>query len=171
MAGISSLGVGSGLDLAGLVENLLAAERSPTENSLNRREARITADLSGLGLMKSALSTFKSSLSGLDVASQYSTRSSSNSNPSALGVSLTNDAQLGSYSVDINNLAASQSLASGTYGSIGDIVGTGTIQINFGTITGPGFGSFTPNPEKTTQTITVDSGNNTLQAIPSPPKL
>ena len=68
MAGISSLGVGSGLDLSGLVANLLAAERAPLENSLNRREAQITSNLSGLGLMKGALSTFKSSLSGLSDA-------------------------------------------------------------------------------------------------------
>ena len=48
MAGISSLGVGSGLDLGGLVQSLLAAERAPLENSLNRRESQIAADLSGL---------------------------------------------------------------------------------------------------------------------------
>ena len=162
MAGISSLGVGSGLDLAGLVDNLLAAERSPAENSLNRREARITSDLSGLGLMKGALSGFKASLSGLDDPASYDTRSASNSNNGALGVSVTNDAQVGSYSIDINGLASSQSLASAAYGSITDTVGTGTLQIRFGTITGPGFGSFAVNPEKTTQTITVDSDNNTL---------
>lgn len=165
MAGISSLGVGSGLDLAGLVENLLSAERAPTENSLNRREARISSDLSGLGLMKGALSTFKGSLSGLDDAGSYATRSANNSNNSALGVNVTNDAQVGSYSIDINGLASSQSLASAAYGSITDTVGTGTLQIRFGTITGPGFTSFAVNPEKTTQTITVDSSNNTLAGL------
>ncbi len=165
MAGISSLGVGSGLDLAGLVESLLAAERGPVENSLNRREARITSDLSGVGLMKGALSGFKSSLSGLDDAGSYKTRSASNSNSSALGVSVNNDAQVGSYNIDINGLASNQSLASAAYSNITDTVGTGTIQIRFGTITGPGFTSFAVNPEKTTQTVTVDSSNNTLAGL------
>ncbi|MEM7564088.1 MAG: flagellar filament capping protein FliD, partial [Pseudomonadota bacterium] len=67
--------------------------------------------------------------------------------------------------VDINTLAASQSLATTAYSNITDTVGTGSLQIRFGAITGPGFGSFSVNPEKTNQTITVDSSNNTLAGL------
>lgn len=165
MAIISSLGIGSGLDLSGLVNNLLAAERSPIENRLNRREANASAELSGIGLMKSALSSFQSSLGVFSGATSLSTRTSSNTNSSALGVSLTNDAQAGSYSIDILTIAQSQSLATAAYSSATDIVGTGSIQIRFGTITGPGFTSFAVNADKPNQTITVDSSNNTLTGL------
>ena len=165
MASISSLGIGSGLDLNNLVGSLVAAERAPIENSLNRRESRIASDLSGIGLMKSALAGFQSSLEGLGDAGKFVTRSASNTNSTALGVAVSNDAEVGSYNVDIKTLAASQSLASNAYASATDTVGTGTIRIRFGTITGPGFGGFSVNPDKTNQTITVDSGNNTLVGL------
>jgi flagellar hook-associated protein 2 len=165
MVGISSLGIGSGLDLGNLVESLLAAERIPVENRLNRREADVSSDLSGVGIMNSALTSFKSSLSGLDDASSFSTRTSNNSNSTALGATVTNDAQIGSYNIDVSSIARSQSLAAVAYNATTDTVGTGTIQIRFGTITGPGFTSFAVNPEKSNQTITVDSSNNTLSGL------
>ncbi len=162
MAGISSLGIGSGLDLNSLVSGLLQAERSPVQNSLNRRESRLASDLSGVGLMKSALASFQNSLAGLKDADQFTTRTVSNSDSSMLGVSITNEAEEGSYSVEIDQLATRQSVASGAYTNLSDTVGTGSIQIRFGTITGPGFASFAVNPEQTIQEITVDSSNNTL---------
>lgn len=165
MASISSLGVGSGLDLSGLVENLLAAERAPIENSLNRQQAKLVSDLSGVGLMKASLSGFQSSLSGVSNASSFSTRTISNNNTDALTASTDNTAEAGTYNIDINTLASSQSLASAAYSSTTDIVGTGTIQIRFGTITGPGFSSFAVNADKAIQNITIDATNNTLAGL------
>jgi flagellar hook-associated protein 2 len=167
MAVVSSLGIGSGLDLSGLVTNLLAAERAPAENSLNRREAQLASDLSGVGLMKSALAGFQTSLAGLGNADSYNTRLASNSNTDALSVSSTNESDVGVYNIDINAVAKSHSLASpaSTFSSITDTVGTGSIQIRFGTITGPGFTSFALNADKAVQTITVDSSNNSLVGL------
>lgn len=165
MAGISSLGIGSGLDLSGLVENILAAERAPKESSLNRQESALASSLTGYGLMKSAISSFQSSIAGLGDASSYSTRSGTNSDTESLNAVITNDAGTGSYNIEIDNLATNQSLASDAYSSLNSVVGEGTIDIRFGTITGPGFTSFSVSGEKTTQTITVDSTNNTLSGL------
>ncbi len=165
MAGISSLGVGSGLDLAGLVDSLVAAERTPVENQLNRRQADAASNLSGIGLMKSALSSFQSSLRSFNNVENFDARTTSNSNTAAVGVSVTNKAQLGTYSIDISTVAKNQSLASAAYSNVTDTVGTGTIQIRFGTITGPGFTSFAVNPDKPNQTLTIDSSNNTLAGL------
>ena len=101
MASISSLGVGSGLDLGSLVENLLAAERSPIENSLNRQEGKLVSDLSGVGLMKASLSGFRSSLAGVGNATNFGTRSTSISNNSAFNTSAGNDAEVGTYNIDV----------------------------------------------------------------------
>ena len=38
---IQSLGVGSGLDLDGLVQQLISAERQPKEERLNEKEERV----------------------------------------------------------------------------------------------------------------------------------
>ena len=63
MAGISSLGVGSGLDLGSLVTNLVNTERAPVESRLNRLESNLAFDLSGIGQMRSSLSQFQKSSS------------------------------------------------------------------------------------------------------------
>ncbi len=165
MSGISSLGIGSGLDLSGLVESLVTAERIPTENRLNRQEVEASSDLSGVGIMKSALSSFQSSLSAFDDADNFNTRSTSNSDSSALGVSATSDAEVGNYNIDVTQVALSQSLASAAYSSSTDTIGSGTIKVRFGEISGPGFSSFSVNPDISNISITVDSSNNTLAGL------
>ncbi|MDT8439944.1 MAG: flagellar cap protein FliD N-terminal domain-containing protein, partial [Wenzhouxiangellaceae bacterium] len=60
MAGIQSLGVGSGLDLNALVTRLLSAERQPVELRLARSEARFQSQLSALGTLKGAMSSLQS---------------------------------------------------------------------------------------------------------------
>ncbi|NNM11904.1 MAG: flagellar hook-associated protein 2, partial [Pseudomonadales bacterium] len=56
MGSISSLGVGSGIDLQSLVDGLVSAERSVAEAGLNRREVQAAERLSAFGLIKSAVS-------------------------------------------------------------------------------------------------------------------
>lgn len=165
MAGISSLGIGSGLDLSGLVDNLLAAERGPVENTIARQQNRLTTELSGVGIFRGAISSFRSSLAGLQNYEGYTTRTFSNAKSSAMDVSISNDAAAGSYTVDITNLAEQHSLASSAFTSLDEVVGTGTIEIKFGTITGPGFTSFATDTDSTIQTITIDSTNNTLSGM------
>ena len=165
MAGIASLGVGSGLDLTNLVNTLVAAERAPVENSLNRRESSLSTELSGIGLMRSALDGFKSSLSTLSDSANFSTRNVSNNQSGALSVTASNEASVGQYNIEVTNLATSQSLASQAYTDPNEVVGTGTIQIRFGAITGPGFTSFTADPNKSIQTLNIDATNNTLAGV------
>ncbi|MCK7510352.1 MAG: hypothetical protein MZV70_44085 [Desulfobacterales bacterium] len=63
--------MGSGIDINGLVSQLVAAERQPVESRLNRREAALQTRISAIGNFKSALSTFQSALSGLRNASTF----------------------------------------------------------------------------------------------------
>lgn len=165
MASISSLGIGSGLDLSGLVTNLVSAERAPVDSRLNRYESTLTTDLSGVGLMRGALSGFQGSLSSLSNSDNFSNRKISNSQPSEITATVSQNASIGSYSVEVSNLASAQSLASSAYAALDSEVGTGSLQIKFGTITGPSFTSFTPDASSAIQTITVDSSNNTLSGL------
>lgn len=61
MAGISSLGSGSGMDLSGLIDKLMAAEKAPLKDLL-LKEASYQAKISAYGSVKSALSAFQASL-------------------------------------------------------------------------------------------------------------
>ena len=56
---ITAAGIGSGLDIEGLVTQLVAAERAPTENRLNRQDAQLTAELSAFGTLKALYLHFR----------------------------------------------------------------------------------------------------------------
>ena len=51
-------GVGSGLDIEGLIGQLMAAERIPDEQRLVKRETEITQDISALGASKERCPVF-----------------------------------------------------------------------------------------------------------------
>jgi hypothetical protein len=56
MAVISSFGIGSGLEIRSLVDQLVSAETQPAINRINIKEANLQAKLSALDTLKSALS-------------------------------------------------------------------------------------------------------------------
>ncbi|MBK1647609.1 flagellar filament capping protein FliD [Rhabdochromatium marinum] len=109
MAGISATGIGSGLDLQGLVSQLVAAERAPIENRLNRQESTLQAKISAYGSLRGSLSTIESPLKRL---SEFEPKMSvTNSNKEALSVTAADDAPAGNFSITVNQLATAQSLA------------------------------------------------------------
>lgn len=107
---ISSPGIGSGIDIKNIVPDLVAAEREPTLNRLAQKEANLQAELSAVGLLKSALSDFQSKFSGLKDASTFSNRTASSSDSKVAGFSADNDAAAGSYSLEVTSLASAQKL-------------------------------------------------------------
>lgn len=150
---ISSLGAGSGLDLAGLVDGLVLAERQGTEFLLNKREAIAQGKLSGFGILKSALFDFRSALQSLNSLSTFQARNASSSNEDAFSVSADSTAVPGKFDVEVQNVAVAQQLISGvqpdqfTDISIGD-GGTITIDVNgdsFAVVIGDGSGESTLN--------------------------
>ncbi|CAM4070600.1 flagellar filament capping protein FliD [Vreelandella rituensis] len=110
MASISSLGIGSGLDLNGLLDQLKDAERGklePIERQLESQQTRISA----YGQLKSGLSSFQSAIGKLNDTSMYESLSTSVSGES---VSATADetAMPGSYNITVDTLATRGTLAS-----------------------------------------------------------
>ncbi|MFK7828961.1 MAG: flagellar filament capping protein FliD [Congregibacter sp.] len=169
---VAATGIGSGLDIESLVTQLVAAEGAPAEARLVRREAQLTSQLSAFGSLQGSLSNIQTSLTTLSNLSTFSQRSSSSSNSAALGISASSSAASGSYSVQIDQLAQTQSLASGSFTDLTDVVGEGELTFRFGTatLTPPEgetqtFDAFSVNPERDTATITIDSANNTLEGL------
>ena len=107
---ISSPGIGSGIDIKNLVPDLVAAEREPKLNRLAQKEASLQAELSAVGLLKSALSEFQGKFSGLKDAATFSNRNASSSDSKIAGFSTDNDAAAGSYSLEVTSLATAQKL-------------------------------------------------------------
>lgn len=164
MPSISVSGVGSGLDINKIVTDLVAAESQPATQRLDRREASIQAELSAIGSLKGALSEFRDTVSGLRNATKFLGMKATVGNEALLGASTTTAAQPGSYSVQVEKLAQAQKLASGSFASIGDTIGTGTLTFTFGTYDSVG-DTFTENTAKPAKTLTIDPSNNTLAGL------
>lgn len=169
---LTATGIGSGLDIEGLVTQLVAAERQPVDTRLTRQEISLTAELSAFGSFKGALASFQSSLSSLNTLSTFGQRTATSSNEDIVTISAGANAATSSYDLTVTQLANAHSLASGSYSSVSDAVGTGTITIRFGTTDytppdpGPeSYNSFAVNPERGVATINVDSSNNTLEGL------
>lgn len=148
---IQSMGVGSGLDLDSLVQQIVTAERQPVANRLNRHEARYKMELSALGNFKGALSGLQSAVEGLTESGAMSSgRSAKSSSTETFGASAESKAVAGSYSVEVRSLATAAKLASDPFTDSQTAVGTGQLTLALGDA------SFSLN---------IDSGDNTLAGI------
>ncbi|HYE35215.1 flagellar filament capping protein FliD [Methylocaldum sp.] len=173
MERITSTGLGSGLNISSMVSQLVQAERAPISSRLDRQEAEIQSKISSFGNFKSALSTFRDSLSALKNLSNFQKINATSSDSSIVSASAESNADLGNYKIEVKQLAQSHALATSYFASANAVVGTGTLTLKFGTTdyTPPAGGvpgsynGFTQNPDKGTLTLTIDSTNNTLSGI------
>jgi flagellar hook-associated protein 2 len=147
MAGITSLGVGSGLDAESIVTKLMAVEKLPLTR-LTTRTAGYNAKISAYGAISSALSSLKTTANAL-----YSTKTNllttNVSDTNIASATSSSNASSGTYSLEVSQLAKSHSLSS-RVASVSDIIGTGSLAITNGTNSFP---------------ITIDGTNNTLSGI------
>ncbi len=169
---LTATGIGSGLDIEGLVSQLVAAERNPVENRLVRNEAVLTAELSAFGSFKGAIASFQNSQSALNDLSTYGQRNAVSTDDSVVTAVAGTNATAASYDLSVSQLAKPHSLASGSFSSLTDVVGTGTLTIRFGTTDyippNPGpesYNGFQVNPDRSAATLNIDSSNNTLEGV------
>jgi flagellar hook-associated protein 2 len=171
MATITALGTGSGLDLEAIISKFMQVERQPLQ-AISTQKSAFQSKISAFGTVKSALTTFQSSVSALSSASKFNAQKATSSDESIFKATTDGSATVGSFDLTVSQLAKSQKLASSGFASSSTTVGTGTLTISFGTYTPDdgdslttGDNTFTANPDKSDLTITIDSSNNTLSGI------
>ena len=123
MASIVSTGIGSGLDIAGIVQSLVAAEGEPVEARISQQEARAQSKLSAFGSLKSALSDLRDKLDIMRNLDQFLARKAVSSNEDYFAVSAGTDALPASYSLEVVQLAQAQKLTSGAFTDADTVVG------------------------------------------------
>ena len=160
---LSSPGIGSGLDVNGIVNQLMAAERQPLA-ALTKREQAYNQKLSAFGQVRSALASFQTALQDLSSGSKFQALSATASDTTVLSASASGTATPGSYQIEVSQLAQQQKLASSGYATTDAVVGSGTLTIQFGTYDS-GLNSFTANADKATKSIAIDPAHNTLAGI------
>jgi flagellar hook-associated protein 2 len=132
MPSITSAGLGSGLDIEGLVTKLVSAEGQPTTLRLNRKEVELQADLSALGSLKGSLSAFQSSVQSLKYSSSFQVRTATSSNTDLFTVSADSSAVPGGFSIKVEQLAQSAKMRSGNFASETAVPGAGTLTLGLG---------------------------------------
>lgn len=169
MANIESLGVGSGLLTADLVDQIIAAERKPTELRLDRRQAEVEAKITAYGEIRSALDKVQSAASSLSSGALIRKTTVTSSDSSALSATTSSTAEPGNYRIAVDEVASSHTLASKAYASVNDTVGTGSLTFSFGTTEydeGSGdYTGFEQDAGRASFTIDITSGNNTLAGL------
>ncbi|MDH6591094.1 flagellar hook-associated protein 2 [Variovorax sp. TBS-050B] len=170
---VSSIGVGSGLDLSTLLTQLESAESQPLA-AIQKRATSYTTKLSAYSQIQSALNTLKTASDKLADPAFFRTVKASNSEGSVLSATTSDTSVAGSYAIDVSQLAQSQSLVSAGQASAKTKIGNGTITINFGSITGgtldPVTGQytgagFTTDADRAAAQITIGDSTNTLEGI------
>lgn len=133
MASISSTGLGSGLDIGGLVSKLVSAESTPVTNRINKREANLQAQFSAIGTFKGALSDLRSSVFSLSLGSTFNSKSASSANTNLFTATATQSAAVTSYNIKVNRLAEAHSLELASIVGKDDQFNTGKLKISVGT--------------------------------------
>lgn len=165
MTSITTAGVGSGMDIDKMLTGLRDAESVPATKRMDLQEAKLQEQLSAVGTFKGAVSDFRSALAGVKSTSTFQNLKATASDDALLSASTTSIAQAGSYSVKVTQLAQAQKLAtsaSNNFTSVSQMVGSGTLTFQFGTVAG---GVFTDNPAKTAKAVTITAANNTLDGL------
>ena len=146
---ITAGGIGSGIDVNSLVQQLVAAEGQPVSQRLDVREANIQGDISAFGSLRGALSRFQDAVKALQSQDDFLEKSATSSNDELFTATATKDAVAGSYSIEVQQLAKSAKVRTDSFDSDAAI-GTGNISISLG---GESFN------------VSIDAENNTLEGI------
>jgi len=128
---ITNAGVGSGLDLEGIIEAYVTARSVPTEVRLQEKEDRLKTELSGVGQLRSAISNFESTLKKLDKTTDFAKQSITTSS-SDIDVTTNGFASSGSFQVEVQKLAFGTRSESALFGSSSDTTATGNLTFTVG---------------------------------------
>ena len=147
---LTSLGVGSGLPVADLVDKLVAAKKAPQQSQITNQASAATTQLSGLGQVSAALSALQSAMASISDGSAFNAHSVSSSDTDILNVTAADKAVGGSYKIEVTQLASALKASSGAFEKSSTAVGTGTLSITVG---------------DKTMDLSIDAKNNSLAGI------
>jgi flagellar hook-associated protein 2 len=135
---ISALGAGSGINTAQLAEQLAAAQFATRIDQLSAKTEKIALQISSASNLKSLMTTLSSSIGTLIRTGDLAVKPSI-TNTSVATVSKGTLSGSGSYSLEVTSLANAQRLVMPAQGAATDPVGSGTLTLRFGTVSGGGF--------------------------------
>ncbi|GGB50168.1 flagellar filament capping protein FliD [Shewanella inventionis] len=129
---LTSVGIGSGIDISGIVTALVDAESAGKIAQFDANEGTITAKISGIGALKSAMSEFQTKLEALTEADTFGSQKVAVSTKDYLSATVDETAVSGNYQVKVEQLAQSQKVSTAVVADNATTIGTGSLAIAVG---------------------------------------
>ncbi len=114
MKSLQAPGIGSGLDINGIVTQLMELERRPIE-LLDEKESTIDAKVSAFGQLKSKLAEFQTAMKNLGSEDKFKIYAATSTDEDVLAITASSQAAKGRYSIDVNRIAENHKLASAAF--------------------------------------------------------
>jgi flagellar hook-associated protein 2 len=151
---------GSGLNITQIVDSLVQAETAPLTSQIDKKISKKNQQISGYGLVAAELGKMKDYAASIKGSTAFSVSSDN----SAVSVKVSDQSQATDFNakLSVSSLASAQTLEFTGFTSKTDTLGTGSINIDFGKWSA---GSFSPNNGTSSQSITINSSNNTLSDL------
>ena len=128
---VSSVGIGSGLDVESIVTQLVALEKQPIK-TLEAKATVIESKISKYGEIKSLTDTLNSAVRDLTLDRTWNTVKISSSSSSVATATMTGSAQAGSYNVYVDQLAQSQTAVSAKFDADATMEAAGVMRVKIG---------------------------------------
>lgn len=135
---LSSLGVGSGLDLSSIISGLMQAEQQPLI-TLQTKEAAVQSRISALGSLKNVLSSLQTAASGLtpdttqSAVEKFSSFKAKSADETIATATATNGAVAANYTLTDITLSSAEQIRKSQSALTIPTTGTGTLSIKIGT--------------------------------------
>lgn len=152
---ISSLGAGSGIDMAQFASDLAAAQFAPRVDRLTAKSETLDRQISTASNLKSMIFSLATSLGQRIREGDLSPQPRIASAGVAIATLSGSLQPRGSYSLEVSTLASAQTLASPAFAATTDPVGSGTLTLRFGSVDG---GTFTADSAHAAVDVTIASG-------------
>ncbi len=148
---------GSGLNITQIVDSLVQAETAPLSSQIQRKIDQKNEAISGYALVAAELGKMKDYAASVKGSTAYSVSSDS----SAVAVRIADQTQASDFSasLSVSALASAQTIEITGFSGKQDLVGTGSLSIDFGSWSSEGF---SVNDDRSTEELAITDGNNTL---------
>ncbi len=162
---ITSTGLGSGLDVSGILEKLMAVEKRPLDQ-LQEQATALNTRLSNVGKLQGYFSALQAKANALTATTLWSATTATSADTSAVKVSTGTGAVAGSYAVQVNRLAVGQTVTSTAQAGSTATLSEGTLTIELGSYgAGDPAADFTPKAGASAVSIAIGAGDTSLGAI------
>jgi len=153
----SPITASSTIDVQAMVSSLMQVERRPLVK-LQSDAARVDVKISAWGQLQSRLAAFRDAAASLTQLDTWRATKATSGNPSAVEVSASAGAAATQHTIEVTQLAQSQTVTSAALSGADAVIGGGTLRIQLGTQpTGPT--SFTPDAGRPEVAVAIPAGS------------